>query len=271
VSNVIIKALLINTFQKEIRNKTLLFLFVLFIFLILLINQISVFFVSNPSMEQGFQWSHTKMSFLYEIISGWGGLLGFILGVSTIKSDLDYGISQQIVAFPIRPWLYLACRLFGSWLIVNFYYIVTLVLALMVFAFSGDQLAFSYKIFLSFGVFSLKILICITIAAFFSIHFSKILAFVSGIILFTIMNISNTHFTQGVVWSELGPFSMIGLLVHWILPRVDTISLLSKNLLLDKTTFTFNILEGGHFLIAYSFLFWITCLSLKFKDYQGGE
>jgi len=263
--------LLINTFQKEIRNKTLLFLFVLSLFLIILINQISVFFVSNPSVGQGFEWSHTKMSFLYEIISAWGGMLGFILGVSTIKSDMDCGVSQQIVAFPVRPAFYLANRLLGTWLIVNFYYIVTLVLALLVFAFSGDQLALSYKIFLSFGVFSLKILVCITLAALLSIHFSKVIAFVSSIVLFTIMNISNAHFAKEFAWSELGPFSVIGLLVHWLLPRVDTISGLSKNLLMDQNALMFNLYEGGHFLFSYAFLFWVTYLSLKSKDYQGGE
>ncbi|OFZ23186.1 MAG: hypothetical protein A2202_02960 [Bdellovibrionales bacterium RIFOXYA1_FULL_36_14] len=271
MNKVIMKALLINTFQKEIRNKTLVFLFVLSIFLILLINQISVFFVSNPAMNEGFQWSNTKMSFLYEIISAWGSMLGFILGVSTIKSDMDYGVSQQIVAFPVKPPLYLACRLVGTWLIVNFYYIVTLLLALLVFALSGDQLAFSYKIFLSFGVFSLKILICITLAALLSIHFTKVIAFVSSIIIFMVMNVSNAHFAKGFAWNELGIFSTLGLIVHWILPRIDTISGLSKNLLMDKNTFTFSFLEGGHLVLSYAFLFWVTYFSLKSKDYQGGE
>ena len=86
-----------------------------------------------------------------------------------------------------------------------------------------------------------------------------------------IMNVSNAHFAKGFAWNELGIFSTLGLIVHWILPRIDTISGLSKNLLMDKNTFTFSFLEGGHLVLSYAFLFWVTYFSLKSKDYQGGE
>ncbi len=227
--------LLINTFHKEYRSKTLIFLFSLNVVLIFLMQAISSFLEKNIEIQSMLDGAlGNRLVLYYLVISVWSVFIGAIIGVNCIRSDFRDKTISQILSFPIRRWEYLVSRIIGAWLIVMAFYVLSIVLAMIVFYFGNGSLDFDISILKALSFSGLAILALILIGIFYSLFFNKIFAFCA--VFFTIAgsSISTKYFltqSAGDMFSNLGISKVIGLFFYYFVPRVGLINDLAGEML----------------------------------------
>ena len=264
----VLKTLFFNTFQKELRSKALLFFFFLSLTTILGVNAVFSLISSFTDQIPTFV-SEYKLSALYYIVSIWGGILGIILGVGCIKSDMNFGVAQQIIAFPVRPFMYMLVRILGTWVMVNAYYLLTLITALIIFTVTDGKFIIGLNIFYSFCIFSIVILISITLAAFFSMHFTKITSFITTIMFYFIIQGCNSLFITPPIYQNMEIASSIGLAFHLIFPRIGVINSISNSLFMGRGIQLDLLPQIIHFFVSYGLLLFVLFISFKKRDYES--
>ncbi len=221
-------ALLLNTFQKEYRNKVLIFLSILTILILLGVNAGLDFLAKQAGDKTGpEEIIKYKLGLFYMIIGWWSGLLAGILGVNCVRSDFEHRMIAQILSFPIRRFEYLLARIAGSWLLVVIYYLVSIGLALIYFSYQSKGLAFEWKILGALSVSSLSMLVYVVLGALLSLFMPKLLGFLTLLLTGFFMNVSNAFFihkTFAETFQDINVFKAIGVFFHHALPRVGVVS-----------------------------------------------
>lgn len=277
-------ALLLNTFQKEYRNKVLIFLSLLTILVLFLLNA-GLDFVARQAQTQAdaADLVKFKLGYFYSIIGIWSGLLAGLLGVNCVRSDFEHRMIAQILSFPIRRHEYLIARILGSWALIVIYYLISIALALIYFSYQSKSFSFEWRILGSLSVSSLSMLVYVVLGALLSLFMPKLLAFLSLLLAGLFMNLSNWYYKYiafGDTFKELNFFKGIGLFFHHALPRVGVVNDLAdlvqgptrvesynfwKGTLFVKKTVLGAIstgdiaqlnvwVEAGHFLVTFSIL-----------------
>ena len=258
-----------NTLYKEYRNKTLLLLF-LFTLLILWLDQTFFDFIFNQFFKaQNLNLIQYKLDLFYYIISSWNILISALLGVSCVKSDRDEGVLEGLLSLPISRLSYVLSRIFGTWLIVIGYYVLSLLLAITVFSFDGLQGQFlGWPILSSLLMSSLPILIVITLSVFFSLHFSRVWALITTLFLTGIISHANETFS-GRFLEQIshidGPYKAIIALIHSLIPHSGTFNTLSKELFGNHELTKSLTLELLHFSGSYALLIFAVMITFRQK------
>ncbi|MBL8991997.1 MAG: ABC transporter permease subunit [Spirochaetia bacterium] len=221
-------ALLLNTFQKEYRNKVLIFLSLLTIVVLFLLNA-GLDFVARQAQTQSDAGDLVKfkLGYFYSIIGIWSGLLAGLLGVNCVRSDFEHRMIAQILSFPIRRFEYLIARILGSWLLIVIYYLISIALALIYFSYQSKSFSFEWRILGALGVSSLSMLVYVVLGALLSLFMPKLLAFLTLLLTGLFMNISNWYYKYiafSESFKELNFFKGIGLFFHNALPRVGVVN-----------------------------------------------
>ncbi|TDJ03956.1 MAG: hypothetical protein E2O68_09045 [Deltaproteobacteria bacterium] len=228
-----------NTMAKEWRNKFLLFLFALTVALILLVNVTMDWIGQVPGISLDSTMANKKLYIFYFIINTWNIFLSIIMGVNCVKSDLNEGVFGQILSFPVTRFEYLLSRILGSTAIVFCYYLISILLALSVFAFSSEG-----RVFIDPGFFAallpnlILIFTSVSLTVLISLFLTKIAAFITTFILVLLISSSNANFTGlgfDYLFSDLTFFKIIGLMLYFFLPRLGTINSMATDIIVGKT------------------------------------
>ena len=224
--------LFFNTLQKEYRNKTLLFMFIFTLLIIFAINGTLDFIQNNFEGPNHIKIpAHNKLTALYAVISLWNFILSAILGVNCVRSDNK--IFSQLLSFPISRFEYLSCRILGAWVIIVGYYLISLLMGAIVFSLFSQNFAFQLDVFYSLFFTSLNILVVIILAVIYSLFFPKLLAFMATLFSGTIITLANNSLVNqswSELFSQLGIVKVVGLFIHFLLPRIGAIGQISLDL-----------------------------------------
>lgn len=259
-----------NTIYKEYRNKTLIFAIILTLIIILIMRSILAldFFKQEDVLNAQLIISKALMVF-YAIITFWNHILAALLGVNTIKSDFEFGVTEQILSFPIKRLEYLLARLFTVWLLVNAYYLFSLIIAALAFQQATGNYYLSSDLILSYLISSINLIVVITLAVLFSLILNKIQAFilvliVNFIIGYTNYQFHNTSFEE--MFSSVGFMKATGIIIYFLFPHSGTVEKYAKDTLFDNATEFNHIFEWGHYTLTFAILLFITYWLFRRKE-----
>jgi len=256
----IAKTIFINSFQKEIRNKT---------FWVLLVSSVLVMIAGRSFFKAiSLQFNPTGLPqldlyFYYFISSVWTGLMTALLGMNCLKSDTRYGLAEQILAFPIRSENYLFLRIAGTTLMVWFFHLI-LYFMMAAFLIHSPTFPINLSSILALLVTALSIFAVTTIASFWSILFGQISGFI--VLFFSLALISFVNKNIG----QLDFLYYIGHLVHWLLPHLGILAKISSDLVFEqKVSDDVRLwIEIPHFIFSMGFLFWGTHFIFKKRGFK---
>jgi len=263
--------LFINTFQKEYRNKMMIFFIILTVILIFGINSILNFAGQLPGIIPRGSLGDKKLFVFFYIINFWNVLLSVIIGINCVKSDIKSGVILQILSLPIKRVEYLFARILGATGIVLSYYFLAFFLGVVIFTFSsGGVVSFDFKMLLGLIPTAVLILSAVTFSVLFSLFFSKIQSLFAVLISMLFISHYNNAFSlmfPSNYLKDLNVFSFFGLIFHFIFPRVGIFNDLAKNVILGNPLDYNLLIEIPHFLISYAFLGFLCHIALKKKEF----
>lgn len=231
------KTLVINTIQKELRNKGVLFLFVFTLLFLYFGHRLAVTvkdFVDESSLNTFI--ANSSQSIIISFVSFCTNFIAIILAATIFRSDISTKILPQMLTFPVSRFTYLASRITGAWLLTLSFFFVSLILGIFILLSSGsielDYIAIGASfVFMSFALFG-TIFMC----SFLSFYSNKIFTLIMSFVYLVIAKLS---FYQIVVnpnpSAEFSVGKLIGLFVYYCTPRVGELSYVSEQYIGGKT------------------------------------
>lgn len=251
----------INSFQKEIRNKTF---WVLFISSILVMLAGRAFFKEMSfQMGNAMPLQQFDLYFYYFILFVWSFLVVTLLGINCIKSDTRYGLAEQILAFPIRSESYLFLRIAATAIMSWFFYAIIFSM-MALFLMGTSPYPISWKAIGAVFVFFGTIFTMTTLASFWSLILGQISGFIALFLNIMIVIYINKH---------IGDFQFLfipGFIIHWLFPHIAVLNQICSDLIFEpKLNESIKLwLEIPHFFLSTGFLFWFTHFIFKKRGFK---
>jgi len=267
------KALIIDTFLKELRSKTLIFIFLATTASIVLGHLILSAFNQDLGGENGANIGLAGLNILsinFRILNSISFIIAAVFGVSVFRSDFQNNIIYQYLTFPVSRTEYFFSRIFGTWLLVMSYYAYAYLLSVVLFSLAFKSFILSPMHLLSFLILGIYLLLVIFIAIFFSLLMNKIGA------LFATFSTSIAAAISFGIYSPLplnetfqhfSVMRLVGLIFYYFFPRISFLDSISSNLLIEgKLDFTIwpQII---HLLLISSVYVYLANLLIKRKDF----
>ena len=267
------KSIYKNTLQKEFRNKTLIFFFLFTVAVILLVSFLLSALKDSIGADMKVEvFGETQLlPIFFIVISSWNVMLGIFFGINCVKSDINLGVIQQILSFPIDRKAYLLIRVLGSWTIVMLYYTISMALAFVLFSTSLGEVAQVGSILAAMLFSFLQVLPAIVIGIIFSLYFERIGAFLLSFFTFAFINASNSYISfKGLdeILSDLSFIKICALVYYYAFPRMSNIgnyanaSIMGTGGAWDKLPY-----ELLHYSLSLSFLFIVMSMMFKKKSF----
>lgn len=266
-----IKTIMLNSFAREIRSK---FLFMFSFFTICLIALMTLGLV----LFQDFLTENENLKMLvggklilvvYTIVDFWSTFISIVFGVNAVLSDSENQIMPQILSHPISRTHYLIGRVLGSWLMVGLFYAVSLFLAITIFSITTGEQAFSIEIVYAIFPSMFRCLAIILLSVFASQIFSRVTAMISMGFFVFVLGIANSHFIKngfGEATGVVAIFKALGLVLHWLFPRIGSMSAMSTDLTFGTSGDLNYPLELIHFVIFMGIYFFLLFRSFQKRD-----
>ena len=259
-----------NTLQKEARSKTILFLTIITLGMLVLTNAVLKFFSEqilnqvDPSML-----GNQAMAIFLWAIGIWVYLLSVYLGVSTVRSDLDDHVAAQLLSFPIKRHEYLLARMLGvSFLVVGFY-ILCLVGAVVSLSVTSGAAVGDWGVIVGVITNLFSVTACVGIAMLVSLYMNKLMSFVVTIFITMFIFLANSFYATNEILKFYEGFSIKKLFYaffHVFLPHLGRISDMVTAYLLGKDL-PFPLLnEIGHFIFSFLFVFVVMSFLFRKKE-----
>ncbi|EPZ51332.1 ABC-2 family transporter protein [Bacteriovorax sp. BAL6_X] len=257
-----------NTIEKEVRNKSVIFLFALTV-VVMYLGSVLSNLLQIEIQESGFSTylATASMTVVIWIISLSAKFVAALVSANIFRSDLESGVISQILALPINRSSYVINRMLGGALLSFLYLVFILVIGIIILI-SNDlvpkEVDFSMiKMAASLIPHFLQILIIMFVSCFFSLFFNKI-----GTLLLTsfyvIASVGVYTYIQAgnPALSGLNLSSIFGLIFYWLLPRIGEISGLADMLSLGAElnidivkSFVFGLIHLVTSLAIWGFVF----------------
>jgi len=233
-----VKALYFNTFHKEYRNRAIIFLAVITVVVILTANALLSYLREEVLAQMSVETvGQNSLLAFYYVIGSWSSFIAIYIGIGSIKSDIDSGALIQLLSFPISRTQYFLTRILGSFSIVILYYLLSLVLAMILFSLATHNVVFSWGVLGALLFSSLDIFFVILLSAFIAIRFGTLKTFVAVIFMLMIMSYSSMNWANQE-WQQLyknfGIIDSLTFFIYWLLPRLKSISDFSTSMLIGK-------------------------------------
>ncbi len=269
----IVKVLIGNTLQKELRSKTLFFLLVFTLGVIFLVSAAFKFMFDFSEADTGKQmisgFLGEPFTIFYYVISVWNGILAIILGVNCIRSDERCSVLPQLLALPIKRFDYLFARIMGSWMIILGYYIFSLCLGGAIFFITLKTFTFNPSVFLSLFFSSFSMLFIIIMSAFLSLHMPKLMAFIGALFVNSFISLSNAHFIKYSFAESLEGLNflkVLGLFFYWLFPRVGNVNDFASTMMTGNEFAGNALVLYGHFSVTLAVFVLIFLYFFKKKE-----
>ncbi len=264
-------ALLMDTILKEIRSKTLIFIFVATTLAIILVNVIISVVTTQMGGDETLSMTGVNiLSLNFRIINSINFIVATVFGVSVFRSDFENNIIYQYLSFPISRIEYFFIRVLGTWLLVLAYYAYSYILSGALFSYSFKKIIFTAGHFYSFLVLSIYLLLVIFISIFFSLLLNKIGAMFATFAscLASAAAYSNLSIVPAnELFMNFNGFKLAGILVYFLFPRASFLDSISSSLLIGDDI-TINVWGQLVHLILISGLYvWLASYFVKRKDF----
>lgn len=230
------KTLIKNTIEKEIRNKSVIFLFVMTL-AVMYLGAVATNALQDEIKESGFNTylATASMTVVIWIISLSAKFVAALVSANIFKSDLESGVISQLLALPIKRSSYVINRMFGGALLSFLYLLIILIIGMIILS-TNELLPAGVdvpvvSILASTIPHFIQIIIIMFVSCFFSLFFNKI-----GTLLMTLFYVmasigTYTYIQSGnPVVSGFNLSSIFGAIFYWLLPRVGEINGISDML-----------------------------------------
>jgi ABC-type transport system involved in multi-copper enzyme maturation permease subunit len=266
------KTMIVDTINKEIRSKMLIFIFVISTGFILLSNSLVKIFFSSMVADANNVASSGPMllSLMFGFINFWSVFISAIFGVNAIRSDFTQNIIYQYLAMPLKRSDYFFSRLIGTWVIVYTFYLYAYLASLVLFSIATHSWVAHSGHLLSAVMMGIFIFLCILFSTLFSFFGNKMGALMMVGISWIMMTFSNSTYRElpyNEYFSNLSLLRLIGMIVHWFLPRLGNISELANSFLFQKELKMNLWIEMPHLFITSGLLLWLGTYFIKRKDF----
>ena len=262
-----------DTITKELRSKMLLFVFIVSSVIILLSHSlVKIFFSSVGAPDSGSPLNSGALllSVMFGFLNFWSVIIAAIFGVNSIRSDFSQNIIYQYLAMPIKRSDYYFSRLLGTWAIVYMFYLYAYMASLILFSIATHSWVAHWGHLLSALCMGIFIFLCILFSTLLSFFGNRIAALLMVGITWLTLTLSNSAFREIPYNDYFVNFSLLrflGMVVHWLLPRLGNVSELA-NIFLFKKDLTMNLwIETPHLIITTALLLWIAIRFIKKKDF----
>ena len=265
------KALIIDTILKEIRSKTLIFIFVATTLSIIIGHMILSAVNIQMGGDQGLTLTGVNvLSMNFRILNSISFIIAAVFGVSVFRSDFQNNIIYQYLAFPISRTEYFFIRVLGTWLLVLAYYAYSYILSAVLYSFAFKKIILSPAHFYSFLILALYLLMVIFIAIFFSLLTNKLSALFLTFISCIIAAGAYGYYSKlpyNEYFLEFGAFKAVGMIFYFLFPRISFLDSESSNLLLGEVS-SVNIWQQLVHLVLISGVYvYLASFIIKKKDF----
>ncbi len=265
-----ISVIFTNTITKEWRSKTLLFLLIVNVIILLMaggflsvVNKEVLGSMNLDSLAQ------KTVGVFFLIINFWSFLVSAFFGVGVVRSDSEEGVLPQLLAFPISRGEYLTGRVLGTWAIVMLYYIISLAMAIGGVYMAVGSFAFSAGLVSGLLINAIPNLVVIILGLRVSLNFGKIQSFILVMLMVFFVYISNTVY-QGVSLSEamdkMTFMRGLGFLIYWLVPHISYWGECANELIMGNAFSEGGLREATHLILSGVILGFITYLGIKRKE-----
>ncbi|MGZ3788833.1 MAG: ABC transporter permease [Bacteriovorax sp.] len=265
------KAMIKDTILKEMRSKTLIFIFIATTLMIFLAHALLKMFINNNDASTNIMISGaSSLSFMFRLINGWSVIIAGIFGISAVRSDFRENIIYQYLTFPISRTKYMMSRIFGSWLLVYGYYLYAYLLSALLFSIATHSLALHWNHLLSMVLMAVYIFLVIFMSFLFSLVAGKIGAFLLLIVTVTIISFSTNSMRlieASDYFKDLSLFKGIGLLVYFFMPRLNYVSEVANAIMFNEEIKLRLGLESLHLLVTSALLLFLADRLVKRKNF----
>jgi ABC-type transport system involved in multi-copper enzyme maturation permease subunit len=265
------KALIVDTILKEIRSKTLIFIFVATTLSIILGHLVLSAVNTQMGGGQGLSLSGLDvLSVNFRILNSISFIIAAVFGVSVFRSDFQNNIIYQYLAFPISRTEYFFVRVLGTWLLVLGYYAYSYILSTVLFSFAFKKIILSPAHLFSFLILAVYLLLVIFIAIFFSLLTNKLSALFLTFICSIIAAGGYGYFSKlpfKEYFLDFGTFKALGLMFYFFFPRISFLDTESARLLSGEISGV-NIWEQlAHLLVISGIYVYLASYFIKKKDF----
>ena len=259
-----------DTVYKEIKNKTILIVFVLNI-IILLASSFGIDFIFDyVSSGTDINFNNEKIGMFKFFINFWTSVLCLLFGTSSIRSDEEAGILGQILTLPIKRGEYLLGRWLGASLLVSAFYIIMVIIGTVIFALSGK--GFPWSAYLPLGILGniafVMCLILVTMGV--GLFFNKLIAFLVSIIFYVFLQASVSSYHDipfERFFENFNAMKFLGLILYTFFPHLKSISNFGDSLMLGDSLDGFNYsFELIHLILSTAFIFWLVTKIFNRKE-----
>ena len=264
-------AMIKDTVLKELRSKTLFFIFIVTTIMILLAHTILKMFVGNSdSPINALTTGVNTFNFMFNMINVWSILICGIFGISSIRSDLKDKIIYQYLTFPISRTQYMFSRIIGTWILVYGYYLYSYLLSALLFSLAAHSLVLHWSHFFSIMLMGIYVFLVIFISFLYSLVADKIGALF--LVIVTVICISLSASTMRVLaiaeyFKNVSLFKFFGLIIYLFLPRVNYVTELASALL-SKDPVKLNVIpEALHLMLTTYLLVYIAVRFMRKKNF----
>jgi len=218
--------LVLNTIQKEIRSKGLIFTFIFALGGLLLSYKLSTFFSVNfGNVAAADQVSTQSQKVLFWFIGVCSNLVAIILASSTVRSDISTRVLPQMLAFPISRFEYLLSRLTGTWILTIGFYILCLIFGFGLLMSAGTVKLSAFSILVSIIVMGLELGAVVLFCAFISLYGNRLVSFISSVVLYFI----SLSFTTSLhKYDSVSIKKIINVIMYYGTPRLGEMSEISR-------------------------------------------
>lgn len=265
-----IKMFLKNTIQKEWRSRTLIFLLVVTVVMVVLASMGLGYFkdqVLTDSPLEGL--AKSTLGFFFWGMNIWSYLIATFIGVSCVRSDLETGTMSQMLTFPVNRIEYFIGRLIGAYLIVTGYYLLSMGICVAGVSMAIGEFLLSFDLFIGIFITSLSNLVVIALAMFIGLYMGTLQTFILNFILTFVVGFSNSFFIErGFVagLKELSVLKVFAAFFHIFLPHFSHWEAWGKSFILGNE-FKFEAMtEVPHFLVTFALLGVVIVWRFKKKE-----
>lgn len=260
-----------DTILKEMRSKTLIFIFIATSLMIFLAHALlKMLMDNNDPASQLIISGANSLSYMFRAINIWSVIIAGIFGISAVRSDFRGKIIYQYLTFPISRTQYMFGRIFGAWFLVYGYYLYAYFLSALLFSVATKSVVLQWNHLASMLLMGPYIFLVIFISFLYSLMAGKIGSFL--LLFLTVFTISVSsesmrYLETADYFKNVGLFKSIGLIVYFFFPRINYISEVANAIMFNEEIRLKLGLEAMHLIVTSLFFIFLTDRLVRRKNF----
>ncbi|MBP9680882.1 MAG: ABC transporter permease [Bacteriovorax sp.] len=260
-----------DTILKEMRSKTLIFIFIATSLMIFLAHALlKMLMDNNDPASQLIISGANSLSYMFRAINIWSVIIAGIFGISAVRSDFREKIIYQYLTFPISRTQYMFGRIFGAWFLVYGYYLYAYFLSALLFSVATKSVVLQWNHLASMLLMGPYIFLVIFISFLYSLMAGKIGSFL--LLFLTVFTISVSsesmrYLETSDYFKNVGLFKSIGLIVYFFFPRINYISEVANAIMFNEEIRLKLGLEAMHLIVTSLFFIFLADRLVRRKNF----